>query len=84
MNQVRLLSFLLLPALAVAATAPQHPRLYLTRERIARLWTEFASVRKTHWDMLRLLRLATRNVEMRSRNGRLLPAAVQRGRGRKI
>jgi hypothetical protein len=38
--------------LGAAATPPQHPRLYLTPQRIAQLRVEIATFRKPHWDTL--------------------------------
>ena len=42
-----------MPILCTAATPPQHPRLYLTPQRIVQLREEIATFRKPHWDVLR-------------------------------
>jgi hypothetical protein len=51
---VRVLTpLLLLPMLCVAAVPDQHPRLFLTPQRIAQLREEITTFRKPHWDILR-------------------------------
>ncbi len=51
---MRLTGLLLaLPTLCAAATPPQHPRLYLTPQRIVQLREEITTFRKPHWEVLR-------------------------------
>ena len=48
-----ILVVLALPLVCAAATAPQHPRLYLTPQRIVQLREEISTFRKAHWEIVR-------------------------------
>ncbi len=48
-----LLPLVLLPMLCPAAAPVQHPRLYLTPQRILQLREEIATFRKPHWEIVR-------------------------------